>query len=94
VLSLLDTLKNRVPVGTLAVGRRDVGVCEGVCALHNAERSGSPALCAWAPTSKLTIGAYRLERYSNSKSVIDRPSAIKLKRTETTHDLSQKAENG
>jgi len=64
------------------------------CALHNAERSGSPALCAWAPASKLTIGAYRLERFSNSKSVIDRPSAIKLKRTETTLDLSQKAEKG
>ena len=42
------------------------GVEEG-CALHNAERSGSPALYAWAPTSKLVIGAYRLERFSNSK---------------------------
>jgi len=46
------------------------------------------------PASKLTIGARRLERFSNSKLVNDQPSAIKLKRTETTLDLSQKAEKG
>jgi hypothetical protein len=62
-------------------------------ALHNAGGSGSPVLCSLGPPASWR-GPGRLERFSNSKGDSVPPSAIKLKRTETTLDLSQKAEKG
>ena len=92
------------------VGAGFVGRCGGGCgveggggevggwrgggnALHNARGSGSPVLCSLGPPASWR-GPGRLERFSNSKGDSVPPSAIKLKRTETTLDLSQKAEKG
>ena len=69
------------------------GRVEGGNALHNAGGSGSPVLCSLGPPASWR-GPGRLERFSNSKGDSVPPSAIKLKRTETTLDLSQKAEKG